>query len=239
MGRTVGTAILDFSGRSVVVTGAFGILGTAVVCRLQQAGANVIAVDAHTTPQDDWAAASLKLVDVRGGVDLREEGPVEELYQSIAAPWASIHIAGGFLYAPLADTSQADFQNMMQMNARTCFLCCRAAAARMADGGRIVNIAARPGVEPRTGANMSAYAASKAAVAALSEALGEELAGRGILVNAVAPSILDTPQNRADMPDADPADWPKAEDVAETIAFLASPDNTVTRSAVVPVYGRA
>lgn len=229
---------MDFTGRTVVVTGAFGILGTAVTCRLHELGATVITVDAHEAPRDGWAAAGLDRIDVHGGIDLRDEGPVNALYAAIDAPFASIHIAGGFLFAPLQDTSQADFQNMMQMNARTCFLCCKAAAARMSAGGRIVNVAARPGVEPRTGANMSAYASSKAAVAALTEALGEELATDGILVNAVAPSILDTPQNRADMPDANYADWPTVEQVAETIAFLASPANTVTRSAVVPVYGK-
>jgi NAD(P)-dependent dehydrogenase (short-subunit alcohol dehydrogenase family) len=229
---------VDFSGRTAVVTGAFGALGTAVARRLHDLGANVVAVDAHDAPRDGWAAAGLDRIDVHGGIDLREAEPVEALYRAVDTPWASIHIAGGFLFAPLQDTSQADFQNMMQMNARTCFLCCRAAAARMTNGGRIVNVAARPGVEPRTGANMSAYAASKAAVAALTEALGEELVGRGILVNAVAPSILDTPQNRADMPDASHDHWPTVEQVAETIAFLASPANTVTRSAVVPVYGK-
>ena len=229
---------MDYSGRTAVVTGAFGILGTAVTCRLHELGATVVAVDAHDAPRDGWAADGLDRVQVKGGIDLRDEGPVGALFNGIGDPWASIHIAGGFLFAPLQDTSQADFQNMMQMNARTCFLCCRAAAARMAGGGRIVNVAARPAVEPRTGANMSAYAASKAAVAALTEALGEELVGSGILVNAVAPSILDTPQNRADMPDADHDAWPTVAQVAETIAFLASPANAVTRSAVVPVYGK-
>jgi NAD(P)-dependent dehydrogenase (short-subunit alcohol dehydrogenase family) len=104
-------------------------------------------------------------------------------------------------------------------------------------GGRIVNVAARPALEWRMGAGMAAYAASKAGVAALTAALAEEVARRGILVNAVAPSIMDTPANRAAMPKADFAAWPKVADVARTIVFLASPDNVVTRGAVVPVYG--
>ncbi len=229
---------MDYSGRTAVVTGAFGILGSAVVARLHAAGAQVIAVDAHDSPRAGWPGAKLDRVETKGGIDLAEEAAVKDLYSAIGPLWASIHVAGGFLFATLADTSEADFRNMMKMNAGTCFLCCRAAAARMKEGGRIVNVTARPGVEPRTGANMSAYAASKAAVAALTESLGEELVGDGILVNAVAPSILDTPQNRADMPDANHADWPTVDQVAETIAFLASPANTVTRSAIVPVYGR-
>ncbi|MGE0260991.1 MAG: SDR family oxidoreductase, partial [Alphaproteobacteria bacterium] len=108
-----------------------------------------------------------------------------------------------------------------------------------AKGGRIVNVAARPGIEPRLGSGMVAYATAKAAVAAMTEALGQETAGEEIWINAVAPSILDTPANRAAMPDADHSQWVKPDAVAEVIAFLASPDNRVTRGAVIPVYGGA
>jgi NAD(P)-dependent dehydrogenase (short-subunit alcohol dehydrogenase family) len=107
-----------------------------------------------------------------------------------------------------------------------------------AAGGRVVNVAARPALEWRSGAGMAAYAASKAAVAALTAALAEEVVKNNVLVNAVAPSILDTEANREAMPKADHAAWPKVEDVAQTILFLASPDNKVIRGAIVPVYGR-
>src|ERR1700757_2985242 len=130
----------------------------------------------------------------------------------------------------------------LDMNFITCFLCCRAAVnafARAGEGGRIVNVAARPALEWRGGAGMSAYTASKAAVAALTVALAEEVAKTGILVNAVAPSIIDTPANRHAMPKVDHESWPKPEELAQTILFLASPDNKVTRGAVVPVYGKA
>jgi NAD(P)-dependent dehydrogenase (short-subunit alcohol dehydrogenase family) len=106
-------------------------------------------------------------------------------------------------------------------------------------GGRIVNVASRQALEPRTGAGMTAYTASKAAVAALTEALAQKVAGNGILVNAVAPSIMDTPQNRHGMPTANYAAWPKVEEVAATILFLASPENRVTRGAVVYTYGQS
>src|SRR5207248_9630733 len=99
--------------------------------------------------------------------------------------------------------------------------------------------ATRAALEWRSGACMVAYAASKSAVATLIVALAEEVAPLGIWVNAVAPSIMDTPTNRASMPKADFAAWPKVEEVAATILFLASPDNKVTRGAVVPVYGRS
>jgi NAD(P)-dependent dehydrogenase (short-subunit alcohol dehydrogenase family) len=105
-------------------------------------------------------------------------------------------------------------------------------------GGRIVNVATRPALEWRSGAGMVAYTASKAAVAALTVALAEEVIKHGILVNAIAPATMDTPANRKSMPDAHPAAWAKVEDVAATILFLASGENRVTRGAVVPVYGR-
>jgi NAD(P)-dependent dehydrogenase (short-subunit alcohol dehydrogenase family) len=143
------------------------------------------------------------------------------------------------------DAAPATLRQQIDMNLVTCLLCCRAAVNAMtrggaeAGGGRIVNVAARPGLEWRSGAGMVAYAASKAAVAALTAALAEEVVKDGILVNAVAPSIMDTPANRKAMPKADYGLWPKVEEVAATILFLASPDNRVTRGAIVPVYGKS
>jgi NAD(P)-dependent dehydrogenase (short-subunit alcohol dehydrogenase family) len=132
--------------------------------------------------------------------------------------------------------------HLIDMNLVSCFLCCSAAVnsiGRSGQGGRIVNVAARPALEWRSGAGMSAYAIAKAGVAALTAALAEEVAKEGILVNAVAPSIMDTPANRKAMPKADYSAWPKVGEVAATIAFLASPDNRATRGAIVPVYGKS
>jgi len=140
----------------------------------------------------------------------------------------------------VADTDKAALMAQIDQNLVSCFLCCRAAVRAMsANGGRIVNVAARPALEWRAGAGMSAYAIAKAGVAVLTTTLAEEAAKDGVLVNAVAPSIMDTAANRAAMPKADYAAWPKVEEVAATIVFLASPDNRVTRGAVVPVYGKA
>ncbi|MGE3149026.1 MAG: SDR family oxidoreductase, partial [Pseudorhodoplanes sp.] len=151
----------------------------------------------------------------------------------------SIHLTGGFAMSAVSETSKAALMQQLDTNLATCFLCCRAAVNIMAEGpGRIVNVAARPALEWRAGAGMAAYAAAKAGVAALTVALSEEVAKDGILVNAVAPSIINTPANRDAMPSADHSLWPTPEDVANTILFLASPDNTVTRGAIVPVYGR-
>jgi NAD(P)-dependent dehydrogenase (short-subunit alcohol dehydrogenase family) len=171
------------------------------------------------------------------------------LYQGIAPLWGSIHIAGGFAMAPMRDTTAELLRQQLDMNFVSCALCCRAAVNAMSSdmsantaagsGGRIVNVTARPGLEWRSGAGMVAYTASKAAVAALTAALAEEVAKDGILVNAVAPSIMDTAANRAAMPKADYALWPKVEEVAATIVFLVSPENRVTRGAIVSVYGKS
>jgi NAD(P)-dependent dehydrogenase (short-subunit alcohol dehydrogenase family) len=231
---------MDFRDRTVVITGGAGALGTAVVAALADAGATC-----HVACLDEAEAQRFRLRDhgnVRLSIcgDLADEGAVAGLYRGIAPLWASIHIAGGFAAGPLRDSAAATLRQQIEMNYLSCALCCRAAIAAMSGaGGRIVNVSARPGLEWRIGAGMVAYTASKAAVAALTAALAEEVAKDGILVNAVAPSIMDTPANRAAMSGADFARWPKVEEVAATIGFLASPENRVTRGAVVPVYGKS
>jgi NAD(P)-dependent dehydrogenase (short-subunit alcohol dehydrogenase family) len=149
--------------------------------------------------------------------------------------------------APIGEMSAADFMAQFRINALSCFLCSAAAVAAFrarqepgpggTPGGRIVNVAARPALEPRLGAGMVAYTASKSAVAALTQALAQETTDEQIWVNAVAPSVLDTPANRAAMPAADYRRWVSPTDLAEMITFLASPANRATRGAVIPVYG--
>ena len=234
---------MDFRDRHVVITGGAGALGTAVVTALIGGGAvcHVPCLDAAEAQRFRLREHKQVVLTITGS--LADERPIRLLYQGIAPLWASIHLAGGFAAARLADTGVATLQQQIEMNLVSCLLCCRAAVnamtANAAGGGRIVNVAARAALEWRTGAGMAAYTASKAAVAALTVALAEEVAKDGILVNAVAPSIMDTPANRAAMPKADYSLWPKVEEVAATILFLASPENRVTRGAVVPVYGKS
>jgi NAD(P)-dependent dehydrogenase (short-subunit alcohol dehydrogenase family) len=234
---------MDFRDRQVVVTGGTGTLGTAVVATLLDAGATCHVPNFDTRELAGFAHAGRPGVSLTTGVDLTDQDEVDTYYGSLPRLWASIHLAGGFAMAPLAEAGSSDFHAQMEMNVLTAYLCCRAAVANMrgepAGGGRLVNVAARPALEPRQGAGMALYAAAKAAVATLTVALAEEVAPEDIWINAVAPSILDTPQNRAAMPSADFTAWPKVEDVASTIAFLAGPGNRVTRGAVVTVYGRS
>jgi NAD(P)-dependent dehydrogenase (short-subunit alcohol dehydrogenase family) len=238
--------MVAFQGANVVVTGGTGALGTAVVGRLLAAGAvchipNLIAAEI-----DRFAHRDNPNVHIARDVELADEGAVNKFYGALPALWASIHLAGGFAMSPVAETSAADFEAQFRMNTLSAFLCVRAAIVAIRGrsgagpggriGGRIVNVSARPALEPRLGAGMAAYAASKAGVAALTQAVGEEVASEEIWINAVAPSILDTPANRSAMPDADHSRWVGTDAIAELIAFLASPDNRATRGAVIPVY---
>jgi NAD(P)-dependent dehydrogenase (short-subunit alcohol dehydrogenase family) len=231
---------MEFSSRNVVVTGGTGALGSAVVGALLKAGAHCIVPYRDERDASRFAHRGDKNVSLIAVKDLADEADVAKLYDGVTPLWASIHIAGGYLWGPVADTDKAALLRQLNINVVSSFLCCRAAIKAMGgQGGRIVNVAARQALEWRLGASQAAYGASKAAVAAMTVALAEEVAKDGILVNAVAPSIMDTPTNRKDMPKADFDKWPKVEEVAQTILFLASPDNRVTRGAIAPVYGKS
>jgi NAD(P)-dependent dehydrogenase (short-subunit alcohol dehydrogenase family) len=209
-------------GRHIVITGGRGGLGKGV-CKVLEARGAIL----HIAPEPP----ALRLDD---------EAQAVAFFAELPPIWASIHLVGGFAMKPIADTTLADFEAQWRTNTVTCFLACREAVRSMrkaGGGGRIVNVAARPVLAPA--ASLTAYTAAKAGVAAITQTLAAELAGEGILVNAVLPSLIDTPANRAAMPDADHASWPKAEQIAEAIAFLASPENSLTSGALLPVYGRA
>jgi NAD(P)-dependent dehydrogenase (short-subunit alcohol dehydrogenase family) len=229
---------MDFSNKHIVVTGGTGALGTAVVGGLLAAGAACTIPYIHDAEMERFAHRSDNKVRLIKVSDLADEADVAKAYAGLDL-WASIHIAGGFAMGKVADTDKSALMAQIDGNLVSCFLCCRAALGAMKNGGRIVNVAARPALEPRSGAGMTAYTISKSGVATLTVALAEEAAKDGVLVNAVAPSIMDTAANRKAMPKADFDAWPKVEEVAATILFLASPDNRVTRGAIVPVYGKS
>jgi len=232
---------VQFENRQVVVTGGTGALGTAVVGALLAAGARCQVPYRSEEEAQRFAHKDHPQVSLVALEDLAEEAAVTGFYAGLAQLWASIHIAGGFAYAPIAQSGKALLMSQLQSNLISTCLCSAAAIAafrRGGGGGRIVNVAARQALEPRLGANQTAYAAAKAGVAAFTIALAEEVARDGILVNAIAPSIMDTPANRQSMPKADFNLWPKVEEVAATVVQLASPGNGVTRGAIVTTYGR-
>ena len=233
---------MDYRDRHVVVTGGTGALGTAVVAQLIEAGATCHVPYRHEDEAQRFPYRDSSRVSLVALGDLSDEAAVNNFYGGLSRLWASIHIAGGFAFGPIEKSDKALLMGQIESNLVSAYLCSRAAVnafRKAGGGGRIVNVAARPALEPRTGASMTAYTASKAGLAALTQALAEEVAKDGILVNAVAPSTMDTAANRKAMPKADFAAWPKVEEVAATILFLASPENAVTRGAIVPVYGKS
>jgi len=212
----------SLAGRHLAVTGGHGALGRGVCAVLEARGAIV-----HVAPDPPV-------------LRLDDEAQAEAFFAQLPPLWASIHLVGGFAMGPLAETTLAVFEAQWRVNTVTCFLSCREAVRairKTGEGGRIVNVAARPVLAPA--AQMTAYASAKAGVAALTQGLAVELLREDILVNAVLPSLIDTPANRAAMPDADHGSWPRPAQIAEAIAFLASPENTLTTGTLLPVYGRA
>lgn len=232
--------INDLEGRHIAVTGGSGALGGAVLEALLERGARCHVPCVEPEVPAYFALASHERVSATAAIDLASEDSTREYFRALPDLWASIHLAGGFAMAKLTDTTLAELETMLEINFVTAFLCSREAVRSMrrgGAGGRIVNVAARPVVRPQGG--MAAYACSKAAVAALTQSLADELQADNILVNAILPSVIDTLANRRSMPDADHASWPKPAEIAQTIAFLVGPSNTLTSGALVPVFGRA
>lgn len=226
--------------KHIVITGGTGALGGAVAALVCARGAivHLPMIEKHAPP--DFVLGDHERVRITTGVDLCAEAEVRAYYQRLPPLSGSIHLVGGFAMAPVTDTAADDLRRMFELNTITCFLACREAVRNMragGTGGAIVNVGARPAVEPTAG--MLAYAVSKSAVAHLTRCLAAEVGGDGIRVNAVLPSTIDTGDNRRAMPSADHDAWPKPEEIAETIAFLVSPGNRLTSGALVPVYGRA
>ena len=237
---------MNFDGLHVIVTGGAGSLGSAVVELLLESDALCSVPCFNEKELQSFSYSDHPNIFTQSGIDLTNEGQAQSFYNDAVAEqgslWASIHIAGGFGMGNIGDTGKSDFMKQINLNLVTCFNSSKAAISNMKDagkGGRIVNVASRPALEPRQGAGMSAYTTSKAGVAALTQSLAEEAAEDDILINAIAPSIIDTPANRNAMPDADYDSWPKPEEIAAEMVYLASPQNKVTRGGVIPVYGKS
>jgi NAD(P)-dependent dehydrogenase (short-subunit alcohol dehydrogenase family) len=220
--------------RSVIVTGGFGILGEAVAQGFAAAGDKVARIDFAPAPRSPLAGA----LDI-GGVDLTNAASTEAALDQIVSAHGGIdvlvNVAGGFAWETLEGGAIATWAKMQAMNLTTTATITQLAlpALKASPAGRIVNIGA--GAALKAGAGMGAYAASKSGVHRLTEALAEELAGSGVTVNAILPSTIDTPTNRADMPDADFATWVQPAAIADVIAFLASDAARAITGALIPV----
>ena len=230
---------MTLQGKVIVVTGGFGQLGAAVVQAALAAGAQVAALDRARPPADAaWLGGALAL----GELDLADADAAARALTKVADRFGGIdglvNVAGTFRWETLEQGSLDTWDLLYRINLRSAASASRAALPHLLKrgGGRIINIGA--GAANKAGAGMGAYAASKAGVAKLTEALAEELKDRGITVNAVLPSIIDTPANRADMPNADFSRWVKPQAIADVIVFLLSDRASAVTGALIPVPGR-
>ncbi|MBT7335077.1 MAG: SDR family oxidoreductase [Gammaproteobacteria bacterium] len=221
---------MRLEGKTMVVTGGAGVLGQAVAGMAKANGAEVVLLD--VVPEFESPLGRVYCID------LTDEQAVAACFQEIGAVHAVANIAGGFDMGPSVDTtSDALWDELFQINVTTLRRVLAAAVPVMvaAGQGSIVNVGALGAV--RGNANMGAYTAAKSTVMRLTEALSDEVKARGVNVNAVLPSLIDTPRNRADMPDADFSAWVAPNDLAAVICFLASDDARAVHGALVPVSG--
>ncbi len=228
---------MTLQGKRVAITGAFGTLGSTMVQAALAAGAKVAAIDRAEAPP---SGADFGEAQRFGGVDLADSAQakqaVDEAAGALGGLDALVNIAGTFRFETLADGNAESFDLLYRINLRTAVASTKAALAHLPDGGRIVNIGAAGAL--KAGAGVSAYAASKSGVMRFTESLAEELKSRDITVNAVLPSIIDTPPNRKDMPKADFDKWVKPAQLADVIVFLLSDRASAITGALIPVTGR-
>lgn len=223
---------MSLEGNVVLITGATGSLGQAVVPAFTEAGARVIAA-ARGTASGPMERRTLVAADVTDEADVRRL--VEDVIQTEGRLDALINLVGGFAPGRVWETDLSLWQRMMTMNLTSAFLLSKAVLPHMLErrSGRIVHVAAKAAADPFPGA--AAYIAAKAGLAALVRALSLELTGTGVTVNAVLPSTIDTPANRKNMPDADPAAWVKPASIARLLVFLSSEDSGQVNGALIPV----
>jgi len=233
----------NLEGKVAVVTGGTGALGTGVVRVLARARAHVV-VPWWSEAEVEPFQAAMQEAGAMPRVTLQrtnvtDAGDVDTLFHRVEESHGRLDIlvngVGGFAAAPLEETDLRLWERMISLNATSTLLCSRAATGAMgvgAGGGRIINVSAMPAVN-RGAAGMSAYAASKAAVLSLTQSLSKELRNRGITVNAVLPTTIDTPANREAMPDADQGSWLAPDEIGEVIRFLASEEGGIVTGAAI------
>jgi NAD(P)-dependent dehydrogenase (short-subunit alcohol dehydrogenase family) len=228
------------TGRIFAITGASGVLGSAVARAAADQGARIALIDhaRHAEALADCGPDALML----GGVDLTDAVAAGAAIDAVSDRFGGLdvllNIAGGFKWEPVAESTADSWYAMYRINVATATNASRAAIPHLkrSAAGRIVNVGANAALKASVG--MGPYAASKAGVHKLTESLADELKADGVTVNAVLPSILDTPANRADMPKADVSAWVTPEDLAQVMLFLASEPARAVTGALIPVTGR-
>jgi NAD(P)-dependent dehydrogenase (short-subunit alcohol dehydrogenase family) len=233
-----------FKGKAVIVAGGTGGLGHAVSLAFLQEKADLVVTYRNEKEWDRLrsAAAGSRVTGQR--VDVTDESAVQQLFESVRAEKGRLDVmvnaVGGYAGgSPAWNVETRILDRMLALNLRSGWTLARAAAVimRRQGSGAIVNVAGKAALDHAAGA--SAYAASKAAALAMIDSLAADLAGSGVRVNSVLPSIIDIPANRQAMPHADFAKWPKPEEIARVILFLCSDEARVIHGAAIPVYGNA
>tara|TARA_Y100000815_G_scaffold11058_5_gene9926 strand:+ start:36235 stop:36939 length:705 start_codon:yes stop_codon:yes gene_type:complete len=232
---------MRFAGKTVIVTGAAGNLGSAVAKKFAEEGASV-ALFGHRLEKVEAVANELAGNHAAFGVDLTDreatKNAIADVAEKLGPPDIVCAIAGGFdMGTPVHEVPGEDWQKMMDRNLGTLLSVLAAVTPGMIErgAGKIVTIGANGA--KTGGKTMGPYAASKSAVMRVTESASAELKSHGINVNSVLPSIIDTPENRDAMPKADPAKWVTPESLAGVIAFLCSDDAKDIHGALVPVTG--
>ncbi len=230
--------------RVAVITGAFGALGQAVSTAFQSQGYRLALVGRGTAVPNILTKPPADSSLVLSGVDAAEPAAADTAARTTFGKFGRIdvlvNVAGGFRSRRIAQGSPDDWDDMYRMNLRTALVMSQAVLPYLLQrgvGGRIINVGAMGAAHASAG--MGAYAAAKSGVLRLTEALAEELRDAGITVNAVLPSILDTAQNRKDMPKANVAHWVQPAALARIIVFLASSDAQAITGASIPISGGA
>ena len=232
-----------FTNHVIVITGAAGALGSAVAQAFHQAAAQVVLLDRSENRWPALSAAGAPAPITIGNVNVMDEesvaAAVAQIVQQTGRIDALINTVGGYRAGtPLHEMPVTDADMLMGLNARSVFLMCRAVIPHMLTqgSGKLVNIAARGALQGTAGAGI--YSASKSVVIRLTESLAAELKQHDINVNCVLPGMIDTPANRAAMPDADFSEWVATEALADVILFLCSDAARAIHGASLPVYGR-
>ena len=222
---------VGFAGQPVLVFGAAGALGAGVAAAFAAAGASVTGVD-RMRPQDDDRLPGVSYE----AADVADDNEVAAVFDAGAAPWAAVNTVGGFApQRPLAELDPAELTGQLKLNLVTAALITKHALRVMqaAGAGRVVHTASRAAVVSK--GSGFAYSVSKLGVLHLVTMAADEVRGTGVTVNCVVPSIIDTPANRAAIPDADHDAWPKIPDIARTYLYLAAPSSGLVNGAAVPV----
>lgn len=221
-----------------LITGAHGNMGRALCSRFSEGAHHVIAVDAHTSASPIAAAEAHAL-------DLGDAEASETFVQSVVASHARIDVAvltvGGFAMGSIAETSTADIAQQYKLNFETAYNVARPVFLQMLKQGqgRLFLVGARPALSAAGSKGMVAYGLAKSLIFRVAEMMNDEAKGTNVSVNVIVPSIIDTPQNRAAMPDADFAQWVTPAQIAEVVAYHASSNANALRESVIKVYGGA